>query len=388
MRILIGWELGSNQGHLTCIRQLANHLKLHGHELFIVVKPEANAPESIANCPTICGPAWTRAATAEQRPQPASASMGHILASSGLFERGVLKRVIGEWRKLFQQFQPDVVIGEYAPALLCAARGRIKSISVGTGFTSPPSMCSAFPVLNPDGLHQGESDIVREINKDLRSSGDGALEALPAIFKADTVLLATWPELDPYHALRSTEYYVHPSTSSILPDVPGANGDEIFVYSYNTVHSNSMFWKAVVAPGYPVRVHVRDASPEHLLTFRSLDIQFEAEPVGFDRIARNSRLVLSHGGHGTICTSMLAGLPILCAALDLEKSLNGNAAARMGIGLCIPFAGSAIQVAKALSDLWSDCAIADRSRNCARSLRLRQKFGLAESVSNAISGLI
>ena len=385
MRILLGWELGSNQGHLTCLRQLAGHLKLHGHDVLVAVRTGYKPNEDVAGCATIEGPAWSKAAPAGPGAQPPCASMGDILVASGLLTGGTLRRVVGEWRKVFQEFRPDVVIGEYAPALLCAARGRVRSISVGTGFTSPPAGGPAFPILNPNGQHWAEDSILRNINSNLRSIGDLRLDALPAIFRADNVLLATWPEMDPYRALRSSECYVHPSTSPTLPGTPGAGGNEVFVYSYASVKADSMFWKAVVAPGYPVRVHIRDAQPDHLATFRYLGIHYEPEPLGFDTVAKQSRMVLSHGGHGTVCSAILAGLPVLTAALDLEKLLNGEAAARMGLGQCIPFAGPrAIRVAECINDLLGDIDTAARCKAHAMSFTTNRRIGLEDCISSLL----
>ena len=368
MRVLLGWEIGANQGHLTCLRQLASDLTLNGHEVLVAVKAVPGPIPDVAGCATIFAPSWQKRFSTTQ-PQPRCATMGDILAMSGLLDGDNLGRVLAAWQRIFGEFQPDLVIGEYAPALLCAAMGRIRSISIGTGFTSPPAGLASFPILDSEGWHQAETVLMDNVNRNLKLVEAQVLDALPAIFQADTILLATWPKLDPYHALRKSEHYVQPSISSTMPEAPVAGGDEVFVYTYAAVTADNLFWKALVAPGYPVRVHLKDATPDHITTFRRLGISFEVDPLGFDRIAERSRLVVSHGGHGTICSALLSGLPIITAALDLEKRLNGTAVANLGLGSCIPFEGRAIRVAENIVKIYSDDDVMRASAQFANQAR-------------------
>ena len=103
-----------------------------------------------------------------------------------------------------------------------------------------------------------------------------------------------------------------------------------------------------------------------------LGLKVEDSPVPFAEVSRRSRMIVSHGGHGTICSAMMAGLPQIVCHYDLEKKLNGRAVTRAGLGVLTPlvsikpelFAAAAVQV-------YRDEALAARARAAAGDLRAR-----------------
>jgi hypothetical protein len=83
---------------------------------------------------------------AQQSALPA-ASHGDILAKVGFDDPAIVRAIIGAWDRLLAAVSPDLIIAEYAPFLLLAARDRLPAVAVGTGFELPPVHLAHFPLL-------------------------------------------------------------------------------------------------------------------------------------------------------------------------------------------------------------------------------------------------
>jgi hypothetical protein len=51
------------------------------------------------------------------------------------------------WDDLLDGWRPDLVVGDFAPVLALAARGRLPVVHVGSGYTVPPAGEPCFPKL-------------------------------------------------------------------------------------------------------------------------------------------------------------------------------------------------------------------------------------------------
>ena len=78
------------------------------------------------------------------------------------------------WRALYAQHDIDLVVADYAPGALLAARGRIPAIAVGVGYTLPPAGLEQFPALRPADrpLEVTDQDLLGRVNAALAMVGD------------------------------------------------------------------------------------------------------------------------------------------------------------------------------------------------------------------------
>ena len=78
--------------------------------------------------------------------------------------------------------------------------------------------------------------------------------------------------------------------------------------------------------------HIPDMDDIHAAAFKNLGFIVELDPVPILDVVKNSRMIISHGGLGMSSTALLCGIPHLILSHDLEKSLNGQAISKIGVG--------------------------------------------------------
>jgi rhamnosyltransferase subunit B len=361
-RVLIGWELGANRGHISVILSVAERLLGEGHAVAIALQQiDAGGLDLDPRISLFQAPVWPRLLVSIGQSQiTQAATMGDILCRLGLDRQGCLAAMIAGWDSICAGFKPDLVIADFAPALLTAAQGRTPTIRIGDGFISPPGDMARFPSLTGAPASFDEEFMLDLVDADLAQSGRAPLPGLPALFAADHELVSSFALLDPYATKRNRPNFA-PLLKPPVPESGGATGEEIFVYAYQNIGAEMALWDGLALTGKNVRVHMPGATPEHRARFSSLGIKFEAEPVPFPAIAARSRIVVSHGGHGFVSSALLAGIPQMIMWYDVEKQLHGRAIAAAGLGRDQNlFAIMADAFASALNDMWADPVLAKR----------------------------
>ncbi|MCY7281250.1 MAG: hypothetical protein LH610_10230, partial [Sphingomonas bacterium] len=320
-----------------------------------------------------------------RRAEVPATGMADIIARLGMDDRGIVAAMVSGWRNLFGAIRPDLVIAEYAPFLLLAARGALASIAIGTGFSRPPVTMEHFPQL-VDGASAGDQNALLEaINDGLGMVGTDPLAALPLVFEADHALAVTYAELDPYGGERR-EALARPVPTDF--SARAGAGEEIFVYCPEGMSAEAPMWRGLAASGLPVRVYPPRASDALRRALSNLGFAVEADPVALPAIAERSRLVVSHGGHGLVCAAMTAGLPQVVCHHDLEKLLTGLAVTRAGLGGHV--ASGAIDPDKFGADLvalYHDEAVGQRARATGDALRRRDQPDPAAAMVAAVNSL-
>jgi len=386
-RILIGWEFGANRGHAVRLAALAEALRAQGHEtVFALQRIDALAPAEAGGSAIWQAPVTPRLlVTARRSLGRAPAGMADILARLGFDDPAIVAAMIGGWRRLLEAVRPDAVIGDFAPFLMLAARGSAPTLLVGTGFTAPPAGMAAFPnlVAGVEGVDQ--KALLTAVNAGLAAAGAAPLAALPQIFAADRPLAADFAEIDPYADARA-EPLLDPLPRGF--GASAADGEEVFVYAPETVGADAPLWRGLAEAKLPTRVHVPRAPASLREAVARLGFTFEPEPVPFARIARRSRLLVSHGGHGFLCAGLAAGLPQVVCHYDLEKLLNGLAVARLGVGGHVPLASIEPNAfATSLVRLHRDDGLASRARAAAARFRRNGQRPLRDAVLEAVAAL-
>lgn len=388
-RILFGWELGANRGHIERLLPIATRLLASGHDVAFALQQVDSV--GIGHDPRIGlwqAPVWPRLLV--NNLQDASrkvATMGDILAQLGLDRPGCLATMVLSWDSIFAAFRPDIVVADYAPALLVAANGRITSIAVGDYFSTPPAQLDQFPNLTGQPNAYAEDGLLDTVDADLRSVGRDPLPALPALFASDHQMVGNFAEMDAYRAWR-TGRHCAPSVKLPLADKIGGQGEEIFVYAYNRIGADSPIWAGLTARRRKLRVHMRDPNPDHIATFRRFGIIHEPLPLTFPKIVRRSQAAVSYGGNGFTSACLIAGLPQLMMPFDLEKLLTSHAVNALGLGRMLSFRSlDAAEVDTALETLISDTAMKEKLRAMAPDFRERMRVTMADEVIACINGI-
>lgn len=367
-RILLGWELGAGNGHVSRLLDLASILADRGHQ-------PVCAPQQIgafaAHWPTWQAPVWPRLLQALYRRYPRNPStMGDALAYLGLDDPQAMTAMILAWDRLLADVKPDAVIAEYAPMLQVSARGRVPTLAYGTGFTLPPADLSQFPGLFGDPAVVPEPALLGSFNGALGQAGRPALDTLPQIFAADANLVSTFAELDPYRRWRTGEV----KAPTIIGPVPLATdrGEEVFVYFNGKSKRPNAFWQGLVNSELRIRIYDPQLSESGIATLERAGMIVARQPIPFAKIVERSRLLISHGGLGFVSSGLLAGLPQMIFPFDAEKRL--TAIALDGKAGCkhLAFDGlDADQFAALLRETCANAAIRKHARDVAPTYRNR-----------------
>jgi UDP:flavonoid glycosyltransferase YjiC (YdhE family) len=327
---MLGWELGGNRGHAEALKAIALALIADGHDPVIAAKEPLRFTGFDA-CPVMQAPIWPGmlVPVAAHRPGP-PVSMADILTGLGILLPGALASLIRSWDAVFGAFRPDVVIGDFAPALFTAARGRIRTISTGSGFCQPPADMSELPDLLRASQAAPSQPLLAAINAELAATGRTALAAAPELFAADHIVVSSFAEFDPYRRWRKSSYAM-PSLAP-LAAIPEQPGDEVFVYYHRADPASLPLWEALAKTGLTIRTFVGQPSADGHAALTALGILVERNPLSWEAIASRSRVVVSHGGLGFSSGAVAMGLPHLVLAYDLEKILTGLAVRQLGAG--------------------------------------------------------
>ncbi|MEZ5709561.1 MAG: hypothetical protein R3E02_09270 [Blastomonas sp.] len=336
-RILLGWELGAHQGHVSRLVQVADALAEDGHEVGLALQNTGFLPsDRLGAYELFQAPVWPRLLSSNTAlPGPAVASMGDILVRLGLDQTETLPALVTGWHAVFAAFRPHIVIADFSPVMGLAARGRMPVLSVGTGFSCPPADLDFFPVLTDGEPLFDEAETLGRANAGLALIGEKPLSSLPEIFRADRQLVGSFAMFDPYFDYRTAALST-PAIADVRPVPAGPLGDEIFVYANERAMRYAPLWDGLAATNLPVRAHIPAASPGLISELDRRGIMFEPEKLDFATICKRSRFVLSHGGHGFVSSALLAALPQVVVHYDLEKAIIGKAIADAGVGGHIP----------------------------------------------------
>ena len=388
-RILLGWELGANRGHLVRLAEIARALVAQGHDVHAALQNVYGAAAIFPPGVQIWqAPVWPRLIVNVARLEgPPVATMGDILVRLGLDRGEALEGLVTAWDSLFRAIRPDAVVSDFAPVLLRAAWGRIPSIAVGTGFERVPGNLAHFPSLNGAPAVHDEAETLARVNDTLVRLGRPAMAGLPALFAADVSLAGTFREIDVYRDSRA-EPPISPTIGAAVPPVSDGAGEEVFVYGFERIMADAALWDGLARSGLRIRVHIPRVSQALQQRFAALGFAFEPHPLPFARIAERSRLVVSHGGHGFVCSALLAGVPHVVTPYDLEKQIHADRVTALGLGGQVKLqAIKAAPFAESLRAIHADPGFGSRARAAAPGFHAQMGRPMARAVLEALDVL-
>jgi UDP:flavonoid glycosyltransferase YjiC (YdhE family) len=390
-RVLLAWELGGNSGHAVRLAHVAQTLARAGHAVTLAVQ----RPDSLRRWRTAPGcaalrqaPIWPGLLRHSGLPTlQGEAAWGDLLAGMGMTDSGVLEYLLRCWDGLLADTRAEVLVADFAPAAMLAARGRLPVLAVGTGFTVPAHGGARFALLRPGATRAliAEEQLLQVVNRALWRLGRAPLARLPEIAAADHACPATFAELDPYRAERAA-----PPLPPFLSGDPGeaGEGEEVFAYFTVTDPRSEALMRAlgrVAARGVPVSAWMPGLPAHEAKALLGAGVELHPAPLTPAAIAARARLILGTGGLGSVSSALAAGLPLALLPLDLEKRLTAEAVAGMGAGAVLRAEGQGD--AEALAGQILACARDEASRARARTLAPGFRARLGDPAAQ-VAGLI
>jgi UDP:flavonoid glycosyltransferase YjiC (YdhE family) len=331
--VLLAWEFGAGTGHAVALRRYAARLRPHGVRLIAAVRNDT-AVEGLLDLGVaiLQAPLWPGVwLTPDQRKMASSATMTDILAEAGLLDEAAFVEVIRQWDDIFGAVRPDVVVGDYAPALALTARGRIPLILTGNGYTLPPSEMANFPPLHDFSPPRwNESDVLAAVNRMVRSTGVQPLDRMTQMFAADARIVESFPILDPYAAHRA-----EPVDSPVFDHIPPPrrdDADRIVVYLAPGVAIHRDIVDALRPFAARVHIHAPELSDTQRSHLIASGTGVQDQPFVLSETLPHARLIIHLGGSGVASHALACGVPQLVIAGHIEQELNGAALTRAGLG--------------------------------------------------------
>jgi hypothetical protein len=329
------WELGGGLGHAGRLKMLAQALLARGHRVTLSVRDLMQTRALLADLdvPTLQAPVWLHKAAG----LPPSANLAEILFHCGYLEPAALRGMVAGWRDLFGVLQPDLVVTDFAPTALLAARSMgLRSASVGNGFNSPPpdQPLPSWKDAPPARLASSEARMLATANAVLAEFQAPPHAHAAGVFLGDLPLLCTWPELDHCEG-RTQAQWLGPSfvaDGGLAPCWPEGEGRKVFAYVKSVHPSHGAVLKALVEEGCRVLAYVPDVALGAAPPVLSEQIVYAESPVSLPQALAEAVLCVCHAGEATLAQSLLAGVPLLMLPSHTEQFLTARRVAMSGAG--------------------------------------------------------
>jgi hypothetical protein len=344
-RVSFAWELGLSYGHAIGCAGLARPLSLHGHPIafmFRELRQLAVIPES-SGYDVFQAPCELQAGENAGTP----ASYADVLLGCGYRDPGRLVGLLGGWRKLLELWRPDLVVADFAPTALLAARSLgIRRVTYGNGFFTPPRLTPlpAFRFDEPaDAAHLARSDAhaLASANAALAHFGVEPLPALADMFTTDEDFLCTFPELDHYGTRPHAGYWGPRLRLDMGYDVswPAGVGPRVFLYVQKYLAQMDPLIDCLAAGPYRVLAWVPGLEAPRRARLAARGAVVMDRPARMEQLLRTCDLVVSLGGdiaHG----GLMFGVPQLVFPQHYEQYLVARRVEQIGAGAWIgPGAG-------------------------------------------------
>lgn len=373
-RALLAWEGGAGRGHVVTLKTVAEALDDRFVFDAALCRME-HAAELEPVCELVFPGGALRPRDAHRRGPGAihTATWGEFLGDLGFRDEAFLTRQIAWWQEVIRCRRIALVVGDFAPCALMAARSLgVPAVAIGVGYSCPPPDMAEFPIFMPEHAERlyDERDIVAIVNRAAMPLGVPEIDRLPAVYASDDQLARTLPMLDPYDGLR-TRPLLPPVAD--LPTAPSdGSGEEIFVYFSTTERDNPALMEALEDLGAPTRAFIPGLDAAGAARLAACGVVVEAAPVPVDLIARRTRLLLSAGQHGILCLGLGAGLPQVATPQHLEQGYHARRAAEAGVMRVVSRdERSAEAVRAAVRRAYAQPPAAARARALAAELRPR-----------------
>lgn len=365
-RVLLAWELGGGLGHIRRMAPVAHGLKRDGHEVWVAVRHLSSAATEFTD-----GGVHLLQVPVPMTPVVRSTALSHadILQWGGWSDPGVLGAMVDAWREMIALVDPGVIVLDYAPTGLLAARSLgLPRAALGNGFGIPPRTHPLAPLqpwlpANAEAQAEAEEPVLSSVNAVLAGFGAAPLDVLADVFAADEQFLCTVPELDHFPGRSAARYWgpvANGGGGGVAPDWPDGDPDQrIFLYASASHPRFADLAAALRALDVPVLAYVRDAREAVIEAFAGPTFRFAGSPVDIFRAAGECRIAVCHGGHGTASAMILAGKPLVILPQQMEQVLLGYRLQRRGAVRVIDPRKGAADLAAAVRDVLENPAYAE-----------------------------
>lgn len=329
------WELGGGLGHAGRLKMLAQVLLARGHHVTVSLRDlmQSHALLADLDVPKLQAPVWLHDAVG----LPPSGNLAEILFNCGYLEPSALRGMVAGWRDLYTVLRPDLVVGDFAPTALLAARGMgLRCAAIGNGFYTPPAgqPLPAWRDAPAGRLARSEARMLASANAVLAEYGAPPYAHAAQAFLGDLSLLCTWPELDHVEQRVDAQWF-GPSfvtQGGLAPHWPEGEGPKVVAYLKGAHLGLAPALEALAAEGCRVLAYVPEVAAGARPPVISERILYAEAPLALPRALDEADLCICHAGDATLAQALLAGVPLLMLPSHTEQFLSARRVALAGAG--------------------------------------------------------
>lgn len=369
-RVMLAWEGGAGRGHVVTLARVARALSglvpcdaalgwmTHAAEI---------APWCEGVFPGVKLPYNTNARKA--RSAPPAASWAEWLLDCGFADGVKMARRVGWWLDTLERRQTTLLIGDYAPCALMAARiANIPALAIGTGYGIPPANLTSFPAFLAEYAEReaDEAALTHGLNHALGPLGLPTLSHLPQIYHRSGEIIRTLDLLDPYRGRRTAPYLPPVADYAGVAD---GQGGEVFCYFSTTELAQPGLVEGLETCGLPLRGYLPGASDDLRARLAASGMVIETAPLPITEIGRTARMICNSGQHGMVCLGLAAGLPQICFPQHLEQLFTARCAQQAGVARVVwPRSASSDSIRATLQAAWEDSSALASAQALAHAL--------------------
>jgi UDP:flavonoid glycosyltransferase YjiC (YdhE family) len=337
--ILITWELGGGIGHVSRLRPLVAELVARGHSVTVLSQnlPLARDVLGIAGVPLLQAPQlWP-----PEQEVRIPCTFADVLYNCGFANCDGLSATVAQWRRVYAELQPNLVLCDHSPTALLAARGLpFLSAAIGTGFTIPPdltplpSLRSSVP--EPSWAAEVEQIVLNHMNHAIHESKAPPLSNVAHIYTDVRKYLLTLRELDHYPQRPNAKYWRPLAASgSAAGPWPAAQRARILVYLKYESNALPLLQRLSDSPDSYLCYVPGISDVEVTLACRP-NLTITRRPLDILQLCNEADAAVLNGGHGAVAQFLLAGKPVLVLPKSLEQQITGERIAQLGAGHVLP----------------------------------------------------
>jgi len=261
--------------------------------------------------------------------------------NAGYISADAVGRIIAEWLALIRAHRIELVVGEFAPGAMLAARiADIPAVPVGMGWNLPPAV-TPLPAIRfweqPEAavLHTAEARLLAAVNPALAAAGGHAIETLAALFDPKLCCLCAFPEVDHYLDRGQADYFgaIYQLAEGVAPQWSAGGAQRCFAYVNGRHKVLASLLAGLGEVGYASVIHLR-GGPGQFGTALPSNAWLAPGPVRLDAVFAERPVVICQGPN-TCCAALAAGCPVLLLPEHLEQAVLANQIIRQGLGLAL-----------------------------------------------------
>lgn len=275
-------------------------------------------------------------------------SMSGILETHGFRDAEQLSTYLSAWRDLFCLTRSDFVFASYAPISLLAARAvNLPTALGGNAFEIPPP-CEVSPSFRPwlntptAELSKRDLSVMSTVKRVMKDS-NLRLETISDIFESPLQWMWTFPELDPYGAIRQCgragPIYCGPvvaSSDGEAPVFPSVFDQCVFGYLRMSLPRLELLARRLEQVEASFLIVVPGADATSIASLGRRNVRIVSSRVNLSLALKRCHAVLNYASHGTVCESLLAGRPLVLVPEQMEGVTIAGSVSSLGAALCPP----------------------------------------------------